>query len=133
MTNSDTRELDAWVAEHVMGWVWCRYEVDEHEYAFILKPPDKVEPDNVVVEYKGGTVNAYYLLQFSPTTNSIDDYEVLKHVRENWDRGPENKFLAQLRDQVNERRPFGRVSCEYSPLYYEPGDYSRAAKAAMEE
>lgn len=57
-----------------------------------------------------------------------DDYLVLKYIVENWQHGKRYHFLHALQDvQKAEDRATDKTTAMFLPLYYQPGDYSRAA------
>lgn len=109
-----SRELDAKVADKVMGWKFPfsaeRMRGDWHDHWH-----DEIN-------------KTLYLPEQLPwfTSNAGDDYEVLKHVREKWDEQMQVNFsgaLAKIKFSRSHRWE----------LNYEPGDYSRAALKALGE
>ncbi len=106
-----SRELDAKVAELVMGW-------DFVSEGYGRAPIFQHVPD---LRYP---VPPY-------TTNASDDYEVLKHVRETWS---DPDMVLGFQDSLNElwdARWKGGPNLTIA-YYYEPGDYSIAALAVKE-
>jgi len=123
-----SRTLDALVAEKVMAWPI----ITEHT-------PYRCHRDTaggVVVRRDDGSLMAHIFqvgrgtpVYWFPTSNASDDYEVLKHVRENWDRGNQLEFARALFSIQRQRGVFS-----FHPGYhYEPGDFSRAALKAIGE
>lgn len=73
---------------------------------------------------------------FKPSTDASDDYLVLKHIRENWDYADFMKMKEMQQDIVAERWKEQDLLLTPGPatsfLYYEPGDYSRAALKVLD-
>ena len=139
MTN---RELDAAVAEHVMGydgepfyfctadgesmnaWVskdgpwytlgelqeWLK---EKQERGFCLD--HRIEEERRFPEY---------------TSDAAPDYEVLKRVRETWDEPMQDKWHVELQNVWIDRRG-GPMLIAFTAIDYQPGDFSRAALAAL--
>ncbi len=63
---------------------------------------------------------------WSPTTNVIDDYQVLQHVRKVWTFDERYRFSVALVELMRSRKAVHPV------MAYEPGDYAKAALAAKE-
>jgi hypothetical protein len=122
----DPREIDARVAERVMGrrrhkirFLPCeRGGVWECEVctAMYCNPP--WDREKVAAEWCG---DSQYVPRYS--TDPDDDFAVLRHVREAWDAGQQMRVHDVLermfRDSVRE--------CGFPHLAYEPGDYAMAA------
>ena len=105
-----SREIDARVAELVMGW-----------------KPDKKNSGAWIPPGKEPLRSGYYTAQpGSFTTDPAADYEVLKHVREKWGSTAVGHFIANLGDMWGERG----YNCA---LWYQPGDYNKAALLALGE
>ena len=113
------RKIDALVAEKVMGW--GKYVRNE----FSRMVPDHSAPDYEYNFDRPSTLPPY-------STNAKYDYQVLKQVRENWDAEQTGNFCGQL-DLIWMARYYGRTDPRLKDgvLQYEPGDYSRAALAAL--
>ena len=111
------RELDAEVARKVMGW-----EVHFRNTAFWVDAADANKLCDRVLASVG---------DWRPSTDPAADYEVLKHVREQWDAEPQAEFKAALEDiwQPRSRSRGGLI--HFYILAYAVGDYSRAALAAL--
>lgn len=138
MATDDTRRLDAEVAEKVMGWErWtCSdygyREADLFKDATHLTTWRKVGPEIPLGEHAEAMVPRY-------STDIAADYEVLKHVRETWEPTAFAAFMAALRHIHHDRiAAFTRArkwnayrDGNRSEVMYEPGDYSRAALAAL--
>lgn len=62
------------------------------------------------------------------STDPVADYEVLRHVREKWTDAKSTAFVKACYDLWNRER--GTIG-EAAWVDYEPGDYSRAALAAL--
>ena len=105
------RELNEWADTEIMGWK----RLDKLHY---------LDGDGLYV--RDG-------IPFEPTTNASDDYEVLKHVRENWSVEQLKRFSNCLYGEhlhrLDEQLPDIRLGT--SGIMYEPGDYTRAAWAAL--
>lgn len=101
--------IDREIAEKVMGWP--RRSNDYAEW-WLTSSGGRFDED------------------WNPSTNIQHDYEVLKHVRENWDKDMDEKFASHLFNNCNKRVPARGVGYNVF-LYYEPGDYSKAALAAI--
>lgn len=124
-------ELNAKVAEKVMGWKWRVYKDSIVGRMRILCFPgnrlDLQEWDGVenVVAPRNGSI----LGPPDFTGDASADYLVLKHVRETWDidgwAGFTDECLRLVRDRLAEdKRDPGLTPYM---LFYEPGDYARAA------
>lgn len=110
-----SRELDAKVAEKVMGWTPLH---DAPSEAWRTQ-------DNEV-----RTSEPTSFRRFSPSQSCDSDNEVLKHVRENWDARQMREFqvhLASIWASEDEHDPW------LLGAKYRPGDYSRAALKALGE
>lgn len=93
MNSEQMRELDAWIAEHVMGWQWMRFNYkrkpeDSGEPFCMLIPPGENWPANPKwngVKCDGpveGIPDDSDLSVFQPTTNAATALEVLKKCAE---------------------------------------------------
>ena len=146
----DGRELDAWVAEHVLGWKWFQapmYDANGPlpEQGKVLVPPDlipKVDsgeyqwpPNGLIAGYAflyGGRETAY-------STNTEADYRVLCAVRNTWKPKEFEKFYHSLwwtwtsRQDKDQKATKRDISSGWGamPTYYEPGDYAKAAWQAL--
>jgi len=111
-------ELDAWAAEKVMGWERARYE-DDDKYAWwcdAISGPWFPVTDDDVDEPPA----------WSPTRRADHDYLVLEKLRK------ERTGMEMVRMATVIWRLW-KVRAEMDPiLMYKPGDYTRAAYAAME-
>lgn len=119
------RELDCLVAERVLGWKVVEYG-REGEFRYYETGDDYIEESN-----------------FLPSSDVSDDYAVLQHVREKWldaddyheANGRWNVFWRSLAEILRSRDPYYRDTVNQYELYYmqeyRPGDYSRAALAAL--
>jgi len=120
-----SREQDAKVAEVVMGWRIGR-------------------PDSTPAFKVDWCMNGSHLVctlgGFKPTTDPAADYQVLEHVREKWSQ---TKVCA-LRDELalmwsrraterDKQATSVREFAVHGCTQYQPGDYSRAALAAIEK
>lgn len=115
-----SRELDALVAEKVMGWHWCPNWgcYTSEEWKKDCPPPD-------------GIYKCSERISFSDVAS---DYEVLKQVREKWLIPDQYLFLAELCRLIEWRRRkvAGQLHSSFF-MFYEPGDYSRAALKVLGE
>lgn len=130
-----SRELDALVAEKVMGWQWY-VDLDDvaskiHGYRYLHKGVphwSRKASGNEPIWHD----HIYGLPEF--TTDPAADYEVLKHVRERWSLQDKTVFEDALStlfaDKFRRDRTGSIVSWNTSCLY-EPGDYSMAALKAL--
>lgn len=104
--SAEPRDRDAWIATQVFGWthdIWGNIAGWRDSQG----------------EWKGGlSANRF-------TTDPAADYEVLKRVRETWDRRMTEAFYIELRKILNSKM-FG----VYRNMSYEPGDWSWAAYRA---
>lgn len=127
MTTTDTRALDARVAELVMGW--------ERWVPPSLAPCARLlEPGTVAVDGDGWRKDPdapLHALTSVPayTTSPAHDYEVLHHVRETWLHDEQYRFAKLLMSMWRER---GRTVADAPMMRYLPGDYARAALAVVE-
>lgn len=110
------RELDAKVAEKVMGWKRSQFNANHFE----------ISPSS----YRSIVPESWH--GFEPSTNAVDDYEVLKHVRENWEQLMHDKFTECL-GKIWVKRREDKTKFVNFAMCYEPGDYSRAALKALGE
>jgi hypothetical protein len=115
-----SRELDAKVAENVLGFP--RTSSNQ------LCPPGTKMPPHW---HALACVSNF-------TTNASADYEVLKHVRETWDRHKQESFTGRLNDLWTARNKYPEAWMyeeldQNCPLFYEPGDFSKAALKALGE
>lgn len=111
-----SRELDALVAEKVFGISVARCMVIDHGETLYSGP---------VLESDGGPPAPY-------TSDAGVDFEVLKHVRENWPDEPQmRRFTTCLILLWEARRPESFIGDNFE--LYEPGDYSKAALKAIGE
>lgn len=142
MTN---RELDALVAERVMGWEWC----GQSDRPLYLVPPQEADtfrdecrrlPMPAVIHETGFSARPGQgvVTRKTPrfTTDANDDYRVLEHVRETTHNHYWLMFCCHLHDLWSSRpsrgmdkdgKPTGGLTW----IPYLIGDYSRAALAAM--
>ena len=105
---------DKQIAEKVMGW-----DIQPVTGFYRTNPSDS-HYNRVVVK------------DFNPTTDANHDYRVLKHIRENWPPSERYEFVQMLQQIVSENK--GRALHHlFVFLYYEPGDYSRAALKVLDE
>lgn len=114
-------ELNHWIAENVMGWKLC----DRRAMGWGEGPPvysTGEDPED---------------LNSSPTrrdprfsTDPADDYLVLVKVRETWDDKQISAF-ANIAEEVWCHRSNAGSIYDWTILY-EVGDWSRAAKAALD-
>jgi hypothetical protein len=109
------RELDAMVAERVMGWT---DRADETAFGpeLVMRPPTASGLHHRVPNY---------------STDPAADYAVLEHVRESWERDPWFRLQDRLR-RLQSSRDHRHGREEDSACMYLPGDYSRAALLALE-
>jgi hypothetical protein len=116
-----SRELDALVAEKVMGWKRSQLNGDIYEKpngAYVIIDSDPLSPWE----------------SYSPTTDANEDYEVLKHVRENWSCDRQEFLMWECFEVWQGRNRFPRWTldeADHCAIYYEPGDYSKAALKAL--
>jgi len=99
----NNREIDVLVAEKVFGW----RDINWYENERGRHPQSK----NMLIDRY--------------TTNASDDYKVLCKVRETWNNEQQADFGSALETIWQERN-----ACHFG-LDYQPGDYSRAALAAL--
>ncbi len=116
------RELDAKVAEKVMGWV--RDEFAPH----IFNTPNGGYRSLAESDFSG----------FEPFKDVRDDYLVLKHVRESWVFSKRKQFAVNLQRLISDRvkqSPIENLTIAWPDvaLLYESGDYSKAALKALGE
>lgn len=127
MTTTDARELDARVAELVMGWRrWVPPAIAP--YARLFEPGFNMARNGWD---QSDSAPLYEVLDHDAplyTTDPSDDYEVLRHVRETWDTDAQYRFAHALAELYRPRK-----EGNHPILRYMPGDYSRAALAVMEE
>jgi hypothetical protein len=122
MTPEQSRELDALVAEKVMGWTFFDVsggQIPKHEATMCWASP-------------GSPSHHREELPFY-STDPTADYSVLVRVRETWGWKMRDAFYAALCAAWTERRT-SNVHLgwgDHSSLWYSPGDYSRAALAAL--
>jgi hypothetical protein len=122
----DNRELDALVAEKVMGWE--RRNVAHRSGTSLYGFTKAVT--SAWVGQDGQPVCA--LDEWEPTTDIRDDYEVLVKVRETW--GKEEREQVFKYAQAEWANRFGwRIPpwMGQEVMAYLPGDWSRAALKAL--
>ena len=131
-------ELDALVAERVMGWGWVQFTRYNNHFQsrkgrFLTSDPkwycSAHEAKRSKISFVLHPCPYWQLVSFS--SDIAADYEVLVFVRENWDKGKRLTFGFQLSTLFDDRwtiDDFGDI--ETAGYYYQPGDYSRAALAA---
>lgn len=106
-----SREEDAEVAEKVFGLQINKlFTHDDYDPILVLAADNKPPA-------------AY-------TTDPSADYEVLKHVRENWEDGPRLKFCDELNEIWASRALLSQWHNSWEQ-FYEPGDYAKAALKAI--
>ena len=110
----ELRKLDAEVAEKVIGW-----RVEWTDAGGLGLAP--------WVSYDGST--RYLCEHYS--TDPAADYSVLVKVRETWDADARELFLEALQDVMIERSSVTKGIGLAWLAMYRPGDYSRAALAAL--
>lgn len=111
----DTRKLDGLIAEQVFAtdkwsvW-WDNYD------------------DEISDEGESPVRQGYAVYDSVPhyTTDAAADYLVLVHVRESWDQEKRHLFEVNLEGIWLKRNRWYTT-----PVWYEPGDYSRAALAVL--
>lgn len=116
--------MDALVAEKVMGWtLWrspCARQCDQPD---CWKTGKRVSP---TIRIAG----------WNPSREVQQDYEVLQHVRKHWEVQKQDAFRREL-DDILEARYFNSPNRDpdywvSTIMFYEPGDYARAALLAMD-
>lgn len=126
-----SREVDAKVAELVMGWGW--FLIHSGGFAYLCDPKSdgltgfingQDKPAPVGTERLDDVETSFpFLPEF--TTDPTADYAVLVRVRETWD------YAARERMDTELARVWDARGLEH--LAYEPGDFSKAALAALAE
>lgn len=134
------RELDAKVAEKVMGWKLfpVGYEGTDDE------TPEQKDYDIELRKAGIETVGWYawtgsnvFLWSdslgecYKFTCDVSADYMVLKHVRETWTDRQKDDFDNALEDIMIEKH--AKYPNQWFSILYEPGDWSRAALKALGE
>lgn len=116
------RELDAKVADKVMGW-------KVHGRPF-PGPGHWVTDKNgaFIGNIDGGEVNEKH---WRPSVDAAADYEVLKRVRETWTDEQQDNFEVALEDIMIAKE--SNYPNTWHVILYEPGDWSRAALKALGE
>lgn len=116
------REMDALLAERLMGW---------HRVA-IFKSGDGTKIRDVN-GYEGESSRLRSVPSYS--TDIAADFLVLSHVRSVWDFESRSKFWDALATLLAPRTRGVPTDGQHISLlmYYEAGDYSRAALKAMEQ
>lgn len=108
-----SREMDAEVAEKVLGW--------HHDYRFSQTHAEYWrDSSNEIVA--GG--------DWSPTSDPAADYSVLQHVRSKWDVRALHRFRVAL-DEAWQQRARSNAHLIWRLDMYFPGDYARAALASL--
>jgi hypothetical protein len=114
------REMDARIAEKVMGWPVVPY------VGWVLRQGPFVAREGGLVEVQGGEND-----RWSPSTDIAADYSVLIQVRETWNASErqdfENELVAIWRMRAEQAKS---PNCE---MLYKPGDYSLAALACLDK
>jgi hypothetical protein len=107
-TLTDT-ELDRIAAVEVMGWTGAWWD--------------------------GVLRDAYNVDKWHPTTNPADDYRVLEHVRDTWGEQQFHLMQIEITAMWRERLEQHQADSPYLQfafgVMYRPGDYARAAIAAI--
>lgn len=122
------RELDAMVAEKVMGWKYHRcHERGKGATVYHFLPPGEYPPawwHKPTEHPKPPDNKKHRVFEFDLpryTTDPAADYAVLVKVRESWTPEQTGAFVDAL-----------IALWHYpTPIQYRPGDYSRAALAAL--
>lgn len=145
MTKTEARKLDGRIAVELFGWRWyARADVRGNELAE-LWPQDETgrgsrgprllgkTPGDVPLAYDWDRhwINRDIAEIVVPKfmTKPAADYDVLRRVRVAWDRDRRSRFVNALRALWQKRSgPDDELE-----LRYEPGDYSRAALAVLDE
>lgn len=144
-----SRELDAEVAEKVMGLrvlgrANCLLSQDGCGWYVVgdNKPcqGSTLEPVYAEPTYNGEACEGEALIDGVPacwckgvpdyTTEVVADYEVLKRVRTSWPLDQQREFFLQL-EQVVRSRTLTQTMLPLLLMFVEPGDYSKAAIAAL--
>jgi hypothetical protein len=115
-------ELDRLVAEKVMGW---RLYKSHPEQSYWASTPEHYALAAVDLSWTWDGRNHEPASYWQPTTNVANDYEVLVHVRENWDADQQDKFVSELTQIWYERCVIAKR--RHIELHYEVGDYCKAA------
>lgn len=125
------RERDAWVSEHVMGFVWY-LGVDAGEPYDILLSPDRY--GDHVSRFGPSQDRARcdnVCLSSVPRCDAPNtDYAVLCRVRDTWEAAQQRHFAYVVSGIWIERRQEARARGERTigwECQFQPGDYSRAA------
>lgn len=132
-----SREIEILVAEKVMGWTYTR-----PANRYDLRSPGSLRPD-FMLDYQidfvdGPKPDVFVDTSMVPAylTDPAADYSVLVRVRETWSDDPEQKRFRVAFAKITEDRRAAkagqwRASGSGMFMFYEPGDYSRAALAAL--
>lgn len=126
------RELDVAVAERVMGWPVIRASAPNHHNrpAVVLYAEPETPDDVLAVAYDERS------WEFKPSTDPAADYSVLVKVRETFTCQQFAAMLAALQQGWANRfaQRQGVMPTDHPErlcMLYEPGDYARAALAAL--
>ena len=133
-TENNNRELDAEVAEKVMGWKkgdkWQTPVMD-------LRGDERRSLDHLRRRnwYRPDGAKSFFDAIPHYTTDPSADYEVLKHVRDNWRGDLWTLFRQELASILIAREQAAEDETESiitnCAVLYKPGDYSRAALEAL--
>jgi hypothetical protein len=132
------RELDFAVAQKVFGWRWMVCCDDDAVYTSFIIEPDRDPPGHPHHKYReiAPIRSAHWTAIPNVPRYSADpaaDYAVLKHVRETWGIDEVFAFLNALQAAQSKRMRGASDNVPHGlswQLFYEPGDYSRAAVSA---
>lgn len=129
-------ELDAAVAERVMGWLvvvsddgedWYERQVTRWPCLIQHREGGQWLSRHDRVGMSGHDEN------WSPSSDSAADYAVLKHVRETWDGARVARFERAIESILGGRDRYAGNWKLLPLLLYEPGDYSLAALLSLTE
>jgi hypothetical protein len=132
LTHPAGRELDALVAEKVMGWRWwIHYHTDSCRSLYVAQS----SKNGYHKEWDGTHLaedNRDFACAQEFTTDASADCVVLKHVVANWNR-EDRVSLDYWLSKLQEDRKGGDGRPLTDRMAYNPGDYSRAALAVVME
>lgn len=129
------RTLDAYIAEHVMGWKPMRrglyWSDDKHRAQMILD--SDIHQARIKLGIEGDCIGDGFV--FAPSTDPAADYQVLERVRET-----DPDWLCRMREELKrawDERAYAHEEMTskrevYGCTQYLPGDYSRAAATVLD-
>lgn len=122
------RERDAWIAEHVMGYVWFRYHSRGKNRGVLMTEFGKNQCEQLTQSPPTSEVDDWRDTSIAPsyTTDAAADYLVLARFRDSCDTSQACEFVNEV-GNIWHARYKAKIDVPRGCIQYEPGDYSHAA------